>query len=133
MRIALITLGSLGDVCPFLALGLGLRAAGHDALLVTHALFEPLISNRGLGCSPVGNDPRDLLENEAGQAWLDTGSNPLLFFRQFSRIAESLMRQSMIECWNACHDAEAVVFSPIGFCVGYSLAEKLGVPCCMAT
>jgi sterol 3beta-glucosyltransferase len=132
MRIALITLGSLGDVLPFLALGLGLQEAGHDVSLVTHAAFEPLIHSRGLACSPVGNDPRDVLENETGQTWLNTGNNALRFFLQFSRIAESLIEQSMIDCWNACQGTEAIVFSTIGLSVGYPIAEKLGVPFSMA-
>ncbi len=132
MRIALITLGSEGDVRPFIALGLGLQAAGHDVLLVTHAAFEPLILSRGLACSPVGNDPRDVLENEAGQSWLDAGDNALRFFRQFSRIAQSLIQQYMLDCWNACQGADAIVFSTIGLAVGYPIAEKLGVPFSMA-
>ncbi len=132
MRIALITLGSEGDVRPFLALGMGLQAAGHDVFLVTHAAFEPLIRSRGLTCYPVGNDPRDVLGNEFGQAWLDTGNNALSFFRQFSRIAESLIQQYMIDCWHACQGAEAIVFSTIGLAIGYPIAEKLGVPFSMA-
>src|SRR5947209_7408902 len=132
MRIALITLGSEGDVRPFLALGLGLQAAGHDVLLVTHAAFESLIHSWGVACSPVGNDPRDVLENEMGQTWLDTGNNALHFFRQFSRIADSLIQQYMLDCWNACQGAEAIVFSTIGLAVGYPIAEKLGVPFSMA-
>src|SRR5579859_2933508 len=132
MRIALITLGSQGDVYPFLALGLGLQAAGHDVSLVTHGAFEPLIRGRGLTCSPVGDDPPDLLENELGRTWLDTGNNALRFFRQFSRIAEALIPQYMLDCWNACQDAEAIVFSTIGLAVGYPIAEKLGVPFSMA-
>src|SRR5258708_18683669 len=111
MRIALITLGSQGDVYPFIALGLGLKVAGHDVVLVTHALFEPLIHSRGLECFTVGNDPRDMLENKVGQNWLDTGGNTLSFFRQFARIAESLIQQYMLDCWNACQGAEAIVFS----------------------
>ena len=132
MRIALITLGSEGDVRPFIALGLGLQAAGHDVLLVTHTSFEPLIHSRGLACFPVGNDPRDVLENEMGQTWLGTGNNALRFFRQFSRIADSLIQQYMRDCWNACQGTEAIVFSTIGLAVGYPIAEKLGVPFGMA-
>src|SRR6266699_469402 len=127
MRIALITLGSEGDVRPFIARGLGLQAAGHDVLLVTHTSFEPLIHSRVLTCFPVGNDPRDVLENEMGQTWLGTGNNALRFFRQFSRIADSLIQQYMLDCWNACQGTEAIVFSTIGLAVGYPIAEKLGV------
>ncbi len=132
MRIALLTLGSQGDVRPFLALGLGLQAAEHEVSLVTHGAFEPLIRSRGLSCFPVGDDPHDLLENELGRTWLNTGGNALLFFRQFSHIAETLIQQYMMDCWNACQGAEAMVFSTIGLAVGYTIAEKLAVPCSMA-
>ena len=35
MRIAIQTLGTRGDVQPYVALGLGLRRAGHDVVLAT--------------------------------------------------------------------------------------------------
>src|SRR5207245_4595833 len=85
-----------------------------------------------LACVPVGNDPRDVLENEMGQIWLGTGNNALRFFQQFSRIADSLIQQYMLDCWNACQGTEAIVFSTIGLAVGYPIAEKLGVPFGMA-
>jgi sterol 3beta-glucosyltransferase len=132
MRVALVTLGSLGDVYPFVALGLGLKAAGHDVLVVTHTLFEQIVRERGLHFAPVDIDPRTLLENEEGRSWLDTGGNALLFFRQFSRIAELLIRQALADCWRACQGSEAIVFSTIGFCIIYPIAEKLGVPSFMA-
>jgi UDP:flavonoid glycosyltransferase YjiC (YdhE family) len=132
MRIALLTLGSQGDVRPFVALGLGLQAAGHEVSLVTHGAFEPLIRRRGLSCSAVGDDPGDFLENDLGRMWLNTGGNALLFFRQFSHIAQALIQQYMIDCWNACQGAEAMVFSTIGLAVGHAIAEKLAVPFGMA-
>lgn len=136
MRIALITLGSLGDVSPFVALGLGLQAAGHDIVLVTHANFETFIRNRGLDFFPVGINSQQILENAAGQSWLATGNNPFLFFRQFSRLAESFMRQAMIDCWQACQGTktiEAIVASPLALCVGFPIAEKLAVPSFLAS
>ncbi|TMF40736.1 MAG: glycosyltransferase family 1 protein, partial [Chloroflexi bacterium] len=47
MRITLFAFGSRGDVQPHIALGVGLRAAGHSVRIVTHALFEPLITRLG--------------------------------------------------------------------------------------
>lgn len=136
MRIALMTLGSLGDVSPFVALGLGLQAAGHDIVLVTHANFETFIRSRGLDFSSVGINSQQVLENKAGQSWLATGNNPLLFFRYFSRLAVPLMRQAMIDCWRACQGdkaVEAIVASPLALGIGFSIAEKLGVPSFLAS
>jgi sterol 3beta-glucosyltransferase len=44
MRIAIIAMGSRGDVQPYIALGTGLKAAGHAVRLVTHENFEALVS-----------------------------------------------------------------------------------------
>src|SRR5215472_894174 len=132
MRVALVTLGSLGDVYPFIALGQGLKAAGHDVLVVSHAPFEQVVRERGLCFAPVDIDPRILLENEEGRSWLHSSGNAPLFFRQFSRIAELLIGQALVDCWQACQGTEAIVFSTIGFGIARPIAEKLGVPSFMA-
>ncbi len=48
MRIAIIALGSRGDVQPYIALGQGLQAAGHVVRLVTHENFDTLVMAHGL-------------------------------------------------------------------------------------
>src|SRR6266516_458234 len=96
MHITLVTLGSLGDVYPFVALGLGLKAAGHEVLVVTHTPFEQIVRERGLCFAPVDIDPRTLLENEEGQSWLNSGGNALLFFRRFSDNALSCFCQPVL-------------------------------------
>ena len=59
MNITILTLGSRGDVQPYVALGAGLRAAGHRVTLATHACFESFTREYGLHFSPVAGDPRD--------------------------------------------------------------------------
>jgi len=128
MRIAIVTFGSQGDVYPYLALGKGLQAAGHDVLLVTHALFETLIRSRGLDFAAVELNPRDVLDSEAGQNWLDTGNNSLRFFWQLARIAGPILQQTMLDCWKACQGVEAMLFAPLAIYTAQAVAEKLGVP-----
>jgi UDP:flavonoid glycosyltransferase YjiC (YdhE family) len=43
MHIAIIALGSRGDVQSYIALGKGLKDAGHVVRLVTHQNFEALV------------------------------------------------------------------------------------------
>lgn len=128
MRISIIAFGSRGDVQPHIALGVGLQAAGHSVCLVTHELFEPLIRRLGLDFSPVQVDPRSVVSDEMGQNWLGSGNNSLLFFQRFSRIAEPLVQQAMIDCWNACQETRAMIVSPLAICVTSSIAEKLRIP-----
>ena len=39
MHLTLLTIGSRGDVQPYVALGVGLKAAGHTVRLATHAIW----------------------------------------------------------------------------------------------
>ena len=48
------TLGSAGDVHPYIALGTALEARGHRATIITTPLFQPLIEAQGLRYLPVG-------------------------------------------------------------------------------
>lgn len=48
MRVTIVTVGSRGDVEPYIALGLGLQSAGHEVRLATHADYETAIRSRGL-------------------------------------------------------------------------------------
>jgi rhamnosyltransferase subunit B len=54
LHVLLPTLGSAGDVHPFIGLGLALRARGHRATILTNPYFQPLIEMQGLGFLPVG-------------------------------------------------------------------------------
>ena len=48
MHITILTIGSRGDVQPYMALGVGLQNAGHRVRLATHAEFESEIRAYGL-------------------------------------------------------------------------------------
>ncbi len=53
MHAILITLGSFGDVQPFVGLGTRLRDRGHDVLLVTNEYFRPMVEQAGLAFAPL--------------------------------------------------------------------------------
>jgi rhamnosyltransferase subunit B len=53
--VLLPTLGSAGDVNPFIGLGLALKARGHRATLITNPYFQSSIEAHGLGFLPVGS------------------------------------------------------------------------------
>lgn len=56
LHVLLPTLGSSGDVHPFVALGLELQRRGHRATILTNPLFAALIEQQGLGFWPVGSE-----------------------------------------------------------------------------
>ena len=58
-RVLVSTLGSLGDLHPYLAVGRELAARGHAVTLGTHALYEERIRGEGLGFLAVPPDLTD--------------------------------------------------------------------------
>lgn len=54
MDVLLITIGSAGDVHPFVALGAALRRRGHAVALATLSLFRPLAERAGLEFIELG-------------------------------------------------------------------------------
>ena len=64
MRVFLTTVGTRGDVQPYVALGRGLQAAGHEVTLSTASRFEAFVKANGLDFAPTTDGLIDLLDTE---------------------------------------------------------------------
>ena len=122
LRVLLPTLGSAGDVHPFIALALALRARGHEPIILTNPFFEDLITQQGFRFLPIGN--------------IDTArtaiANPDVWdLRKGFGILASLIVPSIEQVFAAIErhsdDSTVVAYSTLAF--GARVAqEKLGVP-----
>jgi rhamnosyltransferase subunit B len=56
VRVLLITMGTAGDVHPFIAVGCALRARGHEPVLVANPIYKTRIVAAGLGFWPLGDE-----------------------------------------------------------------------------
>ena len=54
LKVLLPTMGSAGDVHPFIALGVAMQARGPRATILTNPLFQPVVEAQGLGFLAVG-------------------------------------------------------------------------------
>lgn len=62
MKITCLTIGSRGDVQPYIALCKGLRAEGHTCTIATHSEYQHWVEGHGIGFQAVGGDPAKLME-----------------------------------------------------------------------
>jgi UDP:flavonoid glycosyltransferase YjiC (YdhE family) len=128
MHITIITLGSRGDIQPFLPLGLGLMRAGFVVRVGTFEQFRAPVLEQGLNFARIPGDPRRTMSSQAGQAWLSSGRNPIEALRQMQR---ALFGDDIMPMLNgvleACRGSDAVVYSFMG-AAAYHAAEKLGLP-----
>lgn len=67
MKIALLTLGTLGDVQPYAVLGQALQRRGHQVTLSTAKNFESLVRSYGINFTPVEADFQAFMETEEGK------------------------------------------------------------------
>jgi sterol 3beta-glucosyltransferase len=125
MNITILTVGSRGDVQPYIALGLGLQAAGHRVTLATNTTFADFVSEHGLPYVPLRADYLELAQTRAGRQALSSGGGKLALMKQVM----PLLRRILDDAWEAvqAHTPEALVYHP-KVLAGYHLAEKLGVP-----
>jgi sterol 3beta-glucosyltransferase len=126
MKITIAAVGSRGDVQPYIALGLGLRRAGHEVALSAPAVFAELIAAYGLEHRPLSVDPRRILEHPSIQAASKSG-NPLRLMRSMFREGAPLIRTLLAEAYGNCRDCDAVILTaiPNG---AYDAAEQRGIP-----
>lgn len=129
MRVTILTLGSRGDVQPFLAFGLGLAQAGHEVRIATHPKFEPLSRAVGLAFAPLaeGRVSRGP-DTEEGRRWMDSGSRRLPTWVGFLKDARSVARQRLADAVAACEAADAIIASNLATLLGWQMSDRLGIP-----
>lgn len=110
MRIALLTVGTRGDVQPYVALGKGLAARGHEVLLAAPDDFGSWIEGHGLAFHPMGIDMEGFLKRPEARSFMNGNVFALIKFMRedFS----SIIRKNLIATWEAAREAEVIVFHP---------------------
>jgi sterol 3beta-glucosyltransferase len=121
MKALLLTVGSRGDVQPFVALAVRLRASGHEAVLAAPAVFSGLAGARDVPFVPLELDMGQVGEAVAGRHGL---RHVLRFCRAMGQRAAAVL--PALE--NAADGgADLVVHHPV-LPLGQHVAELLAVP-----
>lgn len=118
----LLTIGSRGDVQPYIALGKGLIEEGHKVIIATHAEFEPWITKHGIGFKEIAGDPTELMS-----LMVTHGSMSLAFIKEASLKFKGWINELLQTAWFACQGADILIESPSSM-AGIHIAEALGIP-----
>ena len=141
LRITCLTIGSRGDVQPYIALCKGFIEDGHKVKIATHREFEPWIRKHGIDFEPVEGDPAELM-----RICVENGMFTYSFLREAgSKVSElhhyctynyrtltvtqfrGWLDELMISAWKACQDSDVLIESPSAMC-GIHIAEALEIP-----
>ena len=136
MKVLIITLGSRGDVQPYLALGLALKSSGHTVTVCTSAVFESFIAEHGLKYHYMNDDFIRLMNSDAGRQAVEDTINlrgaAKTTFKLFKRI-KPILKQTLMDSWKAAQgvDPDTIILGSKG-ALAEPVAEILGVPSVMA-
>jgi len=136
ISIALLVLGTRGDVQPFIGIGRRLQRDGHRVRLATHAIFRDFVESSGLEFFPLGGDIKVIMAHMCKGRLVPRRPKELVLdvpkqLRTIQEIVDST--------WPACtapdpdradappFRADAIISNPVVY--GHTaVAEALGVP-----
>ncbi|PZD72636.1 O-mycaminosyltylonolide 6-deoxyallosyltransferase [Acaryochloris thomasi RCC1774] len=127
MKVTILATGTRGDVQPYVALGLGLKAAGHQVRVASSKTFSEFVGAHALEFHPLEVDVKQVLGSEVGADIMKKGSNPVQFIRLYGKLMRPFIEQQLHDSWQACQGADALIYSPLSF-GGASFGEKLQIP-----
>jgi len=127
MRIAIIALGSQGDVQPYLALGKGLKAAGYAVRLLTHENFAGLVTSHGLEFCPMQGNVQELIETPEMRELTEKG-NFVTMTLHTAKETERVAIQWAQSGLEACRGMDLLIAGVGGLYLALSFAEKLKIP-----
>ena len=108
MKIAILTLGTRGDVQPYAVLGQALQQRGHQVTLSTAKNFASLVSSYGINFVPVEADYQAILQSDEGKRMMK--ANPFAIQRNLEKWIYPLVRQSLTEFYNLAKESDRVVY-----------------------
>ncbi|RAL10336.1 UDP-glucose:sterol glycosyltransferase [Aspergillus homomorphus CBS 101889] len=122
LRITCLTIGSRGDVQPYIALCKGLLAEGHRPRIATHAEFGPWVRKHGIDFAPVDGDPAELM-----RICVENGMFTYSFLKEASMKFRGWIDDLLSSAWKACQDSDLLIESPSAM-AGIHIAEALRIP-----
>jgi rhamnosyltransferase subunit B len=122
-RVVITTWGSLGDLHPYLAISMGLKARGHDVILGTAECYRRKIEALGLGFRAVRPDCTWLADPEMVRRL----AHPRWGLIRVARMVLPMLRESYEDTLAAAEGADLLVGNLATYAAGL-VAEKKGIP-----
>jgi sterol 3beta-glucosyltransferase len=107
MKIALLTLGTRGDVQPYAVLGRALKDRGHEVTLSTATNFESFARSYGIGFRPVQADFQALVNSPEGREMM---KNPFRARKYFKQLVHPMIYDSLTTFYGLAKESDCVLY-----------------------
>lgn len=122
LTIVCLTIGSRGDVQPYISLCKELLKEGHKPRIATHAEFEPWVRKHGIDFAPVDGNPAELM-----RICVEHGMFTYNFMKEANSKFRGWLDDVCSSSWRACQGADVLIESPSAM-AGIHIAEALEIP-----
>src|SRR5690606_915998 len=107
MKIAILTLGTRGDVQPYAVLGKALQERGHEVVLATARNFDSFIESYGLEFVAVNADFQAMINSEERNK---IKHKPWLAKKFIKEFVNPMMRDALIKFYEVSKESDIVLF-----------------------
>lgn len=122
-KIAMFTMGTRGDVQPYIYLARALNKAGYEVVLGSHPCWKDLIEKANVNFVPIGPD----IDIEREAAYIrGKFTNPVISMMKTMNFAFKIIQNSTTEIYEACKGKDLIIVSHSQ--MGATEAEVLGIP-----
>ncbi|MDR7871200.1 MAG: glycosyltransferase [Tissierellaceae bacterium] len=129
MRLAIFTLGTRGDVQPYIALAKKAIEKGHSAVICTGKSFKNLIEENGVEFAETKSDLMAMLETEEGKMVYNSAMrHPLKTKRYLNEVVNPAYRKSLDQFYKCAQGADVIIYHPKVFGAP-DIAKALRIPC----
>src|SRR6478736_5433703 len=107
MKIAILTMGTQGDVQPYAVLGQALIRAGHSVTLSTSKNFDSLVKSYSVEFRPVEADFQALLNSDEGKRMM---KNPFQTKKNLRKWVYPMIYNALNTFYELAKDSDKVIF-----------------------
>lgn len=125
MKIAILTLGTRGDVQPYAVLGQALKQRGHKVTVSTAKNFEQLVKSYDIEFVPVEADFQEVLNSDEGKKMMK--GNPFAIKRNLNSWIYPLITNSLVEFYTLAKDSDIILYhvKTLADCFADQFPEKM--------
>jgi len=122
LRFTCLTIGSRGDVQPYIALSKGLQKDGHSVKIASHEEYREWVEGHGIEFAPVEGDPAQLM-----RICIEHGMFTISFLKEVHSKFRGWLDALLVSSSIACKNTDVLIESPMTM-AGIHIAEAMKIP-----
>jgi len=132
MCITILSVGSQGDIQPYLALAIGLKNEGYNVRFAANSNFAGLAAQYDLNFFPIQMDSYEFVQNREAQSWLESDSILNLVLNT-NRVIRPLLQRMLADVLEACRGSEVIIYHSYALPYVHYFGKQLNIRCIPAS